>query len=413
VRLYLGLFVLGIGIFLVHYRIAGQAVYGDGIGYYAHLHSWIIDKDWEYSNEYKHNYSPLNNNSYNPTQADSIQIVATNSRGQAENHYSPGTAVLLLPAYLLAHFLSNTFHFPNTGYSDLYQILVGISAVGFTIAGLFVLDKLIRLFVDNKLIARITVISIFLGTHLIYYGSFDVVNSHFASFFLTCIFMYLLFTTKPSVRNDLILGGLVGLMSSVRLQDGVAAVIWLIYRPRYWVAFGSAFAFSLISMFYQWSRVFDTIWQHRYLINFMKETTNRVPIDFFGSWFDSMTGLFSRSPVLMLGIIGLVSKKFRIHDKRVWVLILFIVIQTTIIVVQRGWSASAYGGRMYTSCLVPFAVLIGLFFQKLKIIQVKILSGIFIILSLISVFHFVLLEKPTQDGGRGTESKTWERLLNL
>ncbi len=402
---------MGVSIFLVHYRVTGQAVYGDGIGYFAHLHSWIIDQDWDYTNEYEHNYSPQNNNSFNPTQADAVQIVATNGQGRAENHYSPGTAVLLLPAYMVAHALSLILRLPTAGYSDLYQISSGVAAVGFTVAGLFILEKFLRLFISDTRITRLTTITVFLGTHLVYYGSFDVINSHFASFFLTSVFFYHLFTLKPSPRNDLILGGLVGLMACVRLQDASAAVVWLLYRPKYWYAFVTGITISLIPMFYQWTKVFDTILQHRYLVNFLSDSQKHVPIDLVGSWFNTTTGLFFRSPVLLLGFAGLIINQIKLRDKRIWLIIAYFAIQTLIIVVQRGWPASAYGGRMYTSSLIPLAGLLAIFLGKLKYNHARVLSGTFIVLSLVSVFHFVLLEKNTQDGGRGTEIKTLQRIL--
>src|SRR6185369_12161298 len=99
---YLFLFFFASAIFLLHYLIAGQAVYGDGVGYYAHLHSWYFDHDFNYTNEYKHIYTPENNNNPKPLVSPVIQIVGITPDGRAENLYSTGVAILLFPFYTAA-----------------------------------------------------------------------------------------------------------------------------------------------------------------------------------------------------------------------------------------------------------------------------------------------------------------------
>ncbi len=43
--------------FLLHYWIVGQAVYGDGIYYYAYTRSLYKDHDLNFSNEFSHSYN--------------------------------------------------------------------------------------------------------------------------------------------------------------------------------------------------------------------------------------------------------------------------------------------------------------------------------------------------------------------
>lgn len=400
--LYLLLFVFGAAIFLVHYAVAGQAVYGDGIGYFAHLHSWFIDHDFNYTNEYKHIYNAQNNNASRPLVSQSIQIVSTTPSGRAENYFSPGPAILLSPFYVLANLLHT-----GSGYGDWYQILTGVGAVAYTIAGLFILNKL----VNNNWV----VVCIFLATELIYYGSFDVINSHFASFFLTTVFFYVLFTKTLSVKTNLLLGIVAGLLFSTRLQDGVVVLVWLLWPQNHkfkfiWI-FATGFLMACLPMFYQWLQIFPDLWHFRYLVNFQSDMRHHQAINPIGSLFNSSTGLFPKAPILLLALITCLLRWQVFLTPRFKMVGLFWLMQMVIIAVQGGWTASAYGGRMYISSLIFFAFALNHFFKNIK--GAKYLGLFFIGLSLISISHFMLFEKHTQNGGQGTEQKTIQRLQGI
>lgn len=398
-KFYLGLFILGCGVFLLHYFFTGQAVYGDGIGYYAHLHSWVIDRDWDYTNEYQHNYTPENNNSTKPTSSPSVQIVATRKDGKAENFYGPGVAILLLPFYLFAHLIKN-----GTGYENIYQVFSGLGAVFYGVLGIYFLEKIIK----NKW----AVISVFLATQLIYYGTFDVINSHFGSFFLTCLFLYILWKDKLSVKTNLILGLIAGLMFSTRIQDILIVSIWIIELIRqkninikYISIFLIGFFLACVPVFYQWQVVFGSIWNHTYLQNLNRDIQQHRPLDLFGSWFNAETGLFSKAPILLIALGTCVVKIKQIKDYRVFILLIFFLLQSLVVTFQRGWPAAAYGGRMYISSLVFFAFLLKYFFEKVK--WPKFWGIFFIGLSIFMMGHFILFEKHTQGGDRLLKVRSW------
>ncbi|MDQ5951473.1 MAG: hypothetical protein QG639_754, partial [Patescibacteria group bacterium] len=315
--LYLLLVVFSSSVFLMHYLVSGQAVYGDGIGYYAHLRSWVIDGDWDYTNEYKHNYSQVNNNSVKPTSSDDVQIVATLPDGRAENHYSPGVAILLLPYFFLAHVLSIVVAMFNTpvslhGYSDVYQIITGLGAVIYVVAGLWLLEQVLCRYSKDGLMSRIAVISIFFATQLLYYGAYDVINSHFASFFLVSLFLYLGYKRKISDKKIFLLGIIGGLLTVNRLQDGILAFLWfllecknnfksdkLIIYIRTSLIYLSGYLMALLPLLYHWSLTFDGVFKHTYIRN-LERDVNVYSIDFLGSLFHPNTGLFSVSPLLLL-----------------------------------------------------------------------------------------------------------------
>jgi len=432
--LYAGLFLFSFSLFLFHFIVSGQAVYGDGIGYYAHLHSWVIDGDWDYTNEYRHLYDHDRNNLKEDSLAPNIQIVGTTSDGKAENFYGTGVAVLLLPFFLLAHFLSllsNVFgaNLPVLGYSDLYQILTGLGAVFYAICGVWILEKTIFIVIKDSKISLLSSFVLFLSSSLIYYGGYDVLNSHFASFFLSSLFFYLLFSRGQYYYFPVATGVVAGLLTINRLQDSAIIIVWGI--DLLWSYFRSSsknikimFAeigkftlgllFALIPMVIHWSKVIGNPLAHPYL----RSVTNNLQkpsIDVLGSLFDPVTGLFTRTPlILVLFVYFLLIRK---KNTRYLVLpFLFFVIQFVIITIQGGWSAAAFGGRMYLSSLPFFGILLGKLLMDIRKrggFLIYFFAVTFILINFISIAAFIFRDKGASSGGRGVEKYTIKRIENL
>jgi hypothetical protein len=425
--LYLGLFLFAVVIFLIHYAVSGQAVYGDGIGYYSHLHSFVIDGDFDYTNEYKHIYDHEHNNLTVDSLAPVVQIVSTMENGKAENFYSTGVAVLLLPFYLLAHLITlvlNLFHagMSTLGYGDLYQILTGIGAIFYCIAGLLFLEKIINYVIRDAKISLISSLTIFLATSLLYYGSFDVINSHFASFFLASFFFYL-FISGGKNKNNLLLGLVAGLMTVTRVQDSVVVVIWLmdlLQKKRFGFKpvgkFLAGFFFGIIPLIVHLSMVFGNPLQHPYLRGLLEKYQKGPIVDIFGSLFNPVTGLFFRTPLLLVIFIFFLYLAWKKDIKNLFYPFLFFVMQFLIITAQGGWAAAAYGGRMYISSLIFFGLVLGkllLRIGKKKFSYVYLIVSIFIVINFVSMAFFILREKGAEGGTFGTEQRTIQRIENI
>jgi hypothetical protein len=425
--LYYGLFLLAVVIFLIHYAISGQAVYGDGIGYYSHLHSLVIDGDLDYTNEYKHIYDSEHNNSDTGEESPVVQIVSTTKDGKAENFYGTGVAVLLLPFYLSAHLVSMFLNLFGAGlsvlgYSDWYQIFTGIGAVLYAVAGVYFLEKIIFKAVNSRPISLISSLTIFLATSLLYYGSFDVINSHFASFFLSSLFFYLFFVGGKN-KNNLLLGLAAGLLTITRVQDSVVVIVWLVdilHNRRFGLKsvgrFLVGFVFGLIPMIVHWSMVFGNILNHPYLRGLREKFQEGQSFDFLGSLFNPITGLFFRTPLLLVLFVFFLYLVWKKEIKNLFYPFLFLVMQYLIISVQGGWAAAAYGGRMYMSSLVFFGLVLGKLLLKLSrknMIVVYLFVTFFIVLNFISMAFFILRDKGTEGGKFGTEQRTIQRLEKL
>ncbi|NCN82748.1 MAG: hypothetical protein GW947_02160 [Candidatus Pacebacteria bacterium] len=433
------LFISFVSIFSIHYFVSGQAVYGDGIGYYAYLHSWYFDADNDFTNEYRHIYNHENNNSQRPLSSPIVQIVGTNSQGKALNHFSPGTALLLLPFYALADgvvVVANFFgaSLARTGYSDTYQMLSGVGAILYVVAVAWLSEKLLLMLRFKQSVGRVAVLLLLLSTNLLYYGSFDVLNSHFASFFLATLFFFYFYKQKQrlSTKNYFVLGLIAGLLSITRPQDAVISVVVLVAvavlfkkNKSHWqqilknlfVFFGIQFLMFL-PLVLQWITTFDTFDSHPYFLWMTAQQSQSSMRDLAGTLFHFTNGLFTRTPILFVSAALFVRLAYKKKlDYFLKVLFIFFCFQYAIIVLQGGWKAAAYGGRMFISSLPLFLILLAKILEWIEGRYSKIILwifvGVFVSINVLSISSFVLFEKEASGNKFGTELYTGQRIMKL
>lgn len=412
------LFIFATVIFLSHYLFSGQAVYGDGIDYWAYLPSIYFDRDLDFENQYRHNYNPVNNNRALPSMAPEIQKTRITSIGKTDNPHPPGTALLWFPAFILSDFISLLCSLPRNGFADIYQIFTGLWSIGLVMFALRLNEVLINIFIKDKMISSLAIIAIFLATPLFYYGSYDVLNSHFASFILSSLFWYLLLVKPINTKSILVIGATTGLATLVRLQETlllIPAIVYFYWKRKHFIISGAQIliAWTLITL----PLIFFWIYLYGSPIPETYTAFGRSEWFKFGSLFHYTNGLFFRTPILLISMIAL-KKLFQKEKQIFWLLIIFFVLQFTVITFQGGWEAPAYGGRMYISLLPLFSILIG---YTLKIIKQKwsikyalFIVVIFSILNFASIASYVLFEKEVNSGQkRGLEEQTQEKLNSL
>jgi len=441
------IFVSALVIFLTHYLISGQAVYGDGIGYYAHLHSWYFDHNWDSTNEYQHIYTPENNNALNPIQADHVQIISVSSRGRANNQFSPGSALFLLPFYVLADLISLVLLqlgivISRTGYSDLYQILTGIGVISWSVVAFYLTEKLLKILVktnDQTIFPWVSLL-MFFSTHLLFYMGFDVIKSHFASYLLSVVFFYLLFLESGYQKwwHSLSLGLVSGLATITRPQDGLLTIIYLIWwlwfyqkinlrklkSIKVWQlflkemsAFVSGFVIVVSIMVYQWSTLYYSIFEHQNLQD-IKLNLARESFSFWGSLFHPQFGFITQTPIVGMALVFIFIQLFRKKiDSRIWLMIIFFILNFFVITVHGGWAVAAFGGRMYSSSLVLIAWGLAEMFKTIKTNNrqaiIIFLFFFFTSLNLYNLSYFILYGKNNEAGKKGTEERTIQRIQKL
>jgi hypothetical protein len=199
-------------------------VQGDGVGYFSYLHTILVDRDLDLSDEYA------------AAQAAGVNLwpalIATRTaNGRLADFFPVGPALLASPAYALGLLV-------NGGPEPQYALPL---RAAFTLASL--LSGLLGAGLACRLALRLTGSSWAAGvggaaalvcTPLLYYLLYEPSYSHTFSFFAVSAFLLLWWSGRGgrSPAGWLALGMLGGLMALVRWQDGPLLAIALLDLPR-------------------------------------------------------------------------------------------------------------------------------------------------------------------------------------
>ena len=158
-----------------------RLVLSDGRGYYTYLPATLIYQDLQYGF-----LEEINTKYWEGKPLDFI----VETDGQTVNKYTSGVAVLWLPFFLIAHFLSMIMGWEMDGYAAQYQVAVGFAALIYLYLGLLYLIKLMREFKLKDGAISLSLVLIVLATNLLHYSVHEVSMSHVYSFFAVSAFMY-------------------------------------------------------------------------------------------------------------------------------------------------------------------------------------------------------------------------------
>lgn len=359
-RCFLVIFAIYILGFFAHALYLKKTVYGDGIYYYSWLRSVVTDHDFNFRNEYAHfgGSQPLLPN------------------GLPGNKYSVGPAVFWAPAFLFTNALVK-----GTGYELPYQITVGLTSVLFSLFGLILLFRLLR----NFFIPEISILAVSgtaLATNLFFYGSLDVVNSHALSFFAGTLFLTFLLSNS---KNWLIIGILLGIIGLIRPQDMVIGVTALPFlKPKNLVHFILGAMVGFLPQLLAWQALYGKFWLSPYL-------TGREGFDFLHPHilevlFALRYGLFTFSPILLIGFVGL------LLWKNIFSRVAFIAILLELLLVSSWstyWQGATIGGRMFVGTLPLFAFGLAEIFVFLKKYSWKFPVFLLILIVPLSILNFL------------------------
>jgi len=181
-----------IGLFFILVNIAGHSPHreilidGDGKGYYAYLPSLFVHGSIDFSELIQAEYLIL--------ETDQVPHFFIKSGAKYCNKYTAGTALFMLPFFLIAFVISMITGYPLDGYSILFQYGVGLAAAFWLYCGLKALIALMRLYKIKPSHAFFISISGLLATNLFCYAFLQPSLSHVYSF--AAIGIFVLFIKK-------------------------------------------------------------------------------------------------------------------------------------------------------------------------------------------------------------------------
>lgn len=353
----------------------GARLQSDGFYYFAYLRSLAFDRDVEFSNDYRLLGLGDKPHLFNPTPT-----------GYAQSAWTIGPAFVWAPFFAAAHPIAGRLaasgaDVSTNGISYPYRQAVCIAGLVYGLLGCWFIYRLTRLFFHGRLAAG-AVVLVITGSFMLWYIVKEPSMTHAPSMAGVAGFLWLWAAThgRRTPAQWALLGLIAGFITLIRWQNALFAILpayealtMLVRavrqgdRPRIqstllagavftgcaiigfipqmlaWRAiYGSYLAVSPVGPQIRWwdPQVIDILWSAR-------------------------NGLFSWSPVLYLGAIGLVPFAFA----RPWIgvpaLVAIAVMTYFNASVQDWWGSAGFGGRRFEGTLPLFALGLAAFVEAI------------------------------------------------
>jgi len=194
-------------------------VVGDVVSYYGYLPALFIEKD--ISLKFTEGATQAVYDKYCPELA---------PNGGKVIKMTMGLSFMYAPFFLAAHAIAPLMHEPQDGYSVPYQFSLLLSCFVFLIIGLVFLRKLLLLFFSEE-VTILTIVSVFFGTNLFWYSSFNGLMAHGYLFSLTTLFIYLIvkWHRHPGLRTAIFIGLTGGLITLIRPTMILSFLVFFLY----------------------------------------------------------------------------------------------------------------------------------------------------------------------------------------
>lgn len=338
-------------------------VASDGRGYYAYLPTLLIFNDPSYTetlqaekDSYEHGIGQVYLN-----ELDSNYVY---------NKYYPGVALLQLPFFVATYGTLKVMGKPVTGYSTAFLLSVWFGSLCYSILGLFFLYRSLLRYGGTIVHSVLTTAAVFFGTHLFFQALSLPSFSHNYSFFLFALLFFLTqrLIDKTTLKNTFLVGVTLGLIFLVR-PTNILAVLFLPFFFNSGRDLGrfilrlfslknkllltllttSLAVASILFILYKWQTGKWVVWAYS------GEGFDFLHPRIIETLFSYHIGIFVHTPLLILGIIGLVKMAKLIPYKAlVWSVYFFILIYIT----SSWWCwdyASSFGHRALSEHMILFA----------------------------------------------------------
>lgn len=186
--------------------VRNQVISYDVAGYYAYLPMVFIEGDVRLEKPWKY---------------DMIQLVGVHEHPESGGRhlkFTMGMAVLYAPFFAASHAYTLAVNPSEAhGFSMPYRVGIALAGLFYPLLGLSLLRRVLRHYVPDAAIAW-TLVALFLGTNLFYYGTYRGAMSHGATFMLTAAMLFHadLWRRREQAWRLLVLGALAGLIVLIR-----------------------------------------------------------------------------------------------------------------------------------------------------------------------------------------------------
>jgi hypothetical protein len=350
-----------------------DSIQHDGKGYYAYLPAIFIYGDLQYGFE-KEIAAKYNQTYYENAYCNIID-------SKKLNKYYGGTALLLLPFFLLACLLSYFLGYDVDGYSYIFQCSVSVAAVFYLVLAVILLRKFLRHYFSEQTTV-FTILFIYFGTNLFYYTLYESYMSHVYSFF--AVSGFLLFAHKaihqPAKKYYLLAALFFGIIVFIRPINGLVVLLLpflagnkLVFK-NFFQSFIKNKSVFLLSNTVVFAFVFLQLLLYKLqagsfiVYSYSNEGFNFLAPEIMNVLFSYRKGFFVYTPLAFIALFGFYKLFYKNKFQFYW--LLFFMLLTTYII--SSWWMWFYGG---TFGMRPFIDFYPLFAFLLAALICNIASG--------------------------------------
>ncbi len=371
------LFVLALPLVTPRIRAA------DEIQYFAPLRSLVFDFDLDYENEYTHFYQrdPAGLAAFKGTFLDRREPAS----GRHINYAPLGSAFLWSPFYLLAHLGVLVVRglgagVAADGFSFPYLAAVSLASALYAFLGLLLIHDLLRREAGaSELVATLSVVTLWLGTPVVYYMTIAPGFGHSNSLFAVSLLLWLTLRTWRGSRSALHFFGLglaAGLCGFVREQDLLFACVpggllaWEALRTRAVgpalgrvAALGLGIALLLLPQLLVYRTLSGGLSPSRLVTRKMSWGSPHC----LEVLLHPSHGLFFWTPILLVATAGLFVWAWRRRDAPAALLVVALLLQVWIGGAVESWHmAGAFGSRRFIAASPVFGFGLAAMFEGLR-----------------------------------------------
>lgn len=314
-----------------------------------------------------------------------------------------GLAYLHLPFFFLGHWKAGLAGKSQNGYSRSYENFLVYGTFCYVVLALILLSRVLHAYFSD-LATAFSLLSVGVGTNLLYYSTLEGLHVHAYNFSLFCFFLYGVYRyfKRPAFWKALLLGMLLGLIALIRPTNILVGLLIPLFGIRngadlkerflfFWKNWPSVLAFSL-AFFIPWIPQM-AFWHYvsgQWLF-FSYGTEERffwTDPKFLYGFFSYRKGLFVYTPVMAFAFLGFLWLK-KYAAGFFWPLLVFIPLNFYVIFSWWSWwYGGCYGMRpaidSYGLLAIPLAAFFTWLFRKKKYVILPVIAawGFLIYLSL-------------------------------
>lgn len=394
---FIGIFILVLSQRFLNPRQHGltDSIASDGLGYYSYLPAGLIYHDFQYKfyNDPNNHIKPIHHTYFN------------NYKDKLINKYYCGTAILMLPFFLLGILISFIAGTDINGYTDTFLMLISLASIFYFVLSVFFLNKIANYLKIPQSIMFLVVGFFFFGTNLFHYVVQEPSMSHVYSFFAVTLFFYLFieFIKKRSNGSLIALALSFSLIALIRPPN----VIVILFIPFFFENFKEFISFIksvfinnivgilffilvfVVAIFVQLYFYYLQVGEF-FLVTYEGESFNFSKPEFLNSFFSYKKGLFMYTPFYLAAIIFILFTKNSIYKKSIFMLVFSVFSYFTV-----SWWCWWYGGgftiRPFVDLLPVFVVCVALFLSSLsgrKLILTSVFFLPFIIFGQLKTYQY-------------------------